>query len=147
MNKNDLKAKLLAGAKSDATWMKEAEERIINEKWQDLSFAIAVRILSSLKEKKMTQVQLAEKVGVSAQMINKIVKGKENLTLETISKISSALDIPLLEVPAAPVKIQRKPVDHVARIQVQQTRTYLRSVNHVRGFEHTSTTTTYALMA
>jgi predicted XRE-type DNA-binding protein len=77
MNKNDLKAKLLAGAKSDATWMKEAEERIINEKWLDLSFAIAVRILSSLKEKKMTQVQLAEKVGVSAQMINKIVKGKE----------------------------------------------------------------------
>ena len=83
MNNNELKAKLLAGSKRDESWMKEAEERIINEKWQDLSFAIAVRILSSLKAKKMTQVQLAEKVGVSAQMINKIVKGKENLTLET----------------------------------------------------------------
>ena len=38
-------------------------------------------------------------MGVSAQYINKIVKGSENLSLETISKIERALNIRLIEVP------------------------------------------------
>ncbi|PLX14061.1 MAG: hypothetical protein C0594_00540 [Marinilabiliales bacterium] len=47
----------------------------------------------------MTQRRLAEEMGVSPQYINKVVKGKENLTLETISKIESVLGITLIEIP------------------------------------------------
>jgi len=39
-------------------------------------------------------------MGVTPQYINKIVKGKENLTLETIAKIEKALGITLIEVPS-----------------------------------------------
>jgi transcriptional regulator with XRE-family HTH domain len=44
----------------------------------------------------MTQKQLAELIGVSPQFISKILKGQENLTLETISKIETALGIAIL---------------------------------------------------
>jgi transcriptional regulator with XRE-family HTH domain len=50
-----------------------------------------------LKQKGWSQKQLAENMKVSAQQINKIVKGKENLTLETISKLENALGIVLIE--------------------------------------------------
>jgi transcriptional regulator with XRE-family HTH domain len=48
----------------------------------------------------MTQRKLAEEMGVSPQYINKVIKGKENLTLETISKIESVLGIILIEIPS-----------------------------------------------
>jgi len=57
---------------------------------------IAYRILERLDELNWTQKQLAQKMGVSAQQVNKIVKGQENLTLETQTKLQEILDIPIL---------------------------------------------------
>jgi plasmid maintenance system antidote protein VapI len=37
-------------------------------------------------------------MNVSAQQINKIVKGKQNLTFETIGKLEDALGISLIEI-------------------------------------------------
>ncbi|MCF8226228.1 MAG: helix-turn-helix transcriptional regulator [Bacteroidales bacterium] len=48
----------------------------------------------------MSQKKLAEDMGVSPQYINKVIKGKENLTLETISRIESVLGTTLIEVPS-----------------------------------------------
>jgi len=78
-----------------SNWKERAEQRKINKPWLKKSQAIAFMVLDALKSKKMTQVQLAEKLGVSPQQINKIVKGNENLTLETISKLENALGIQL----------------------------------------------------
>ncbi|MFM9839199.1 MAG: helix-turn-helix transcriptional regulator [Cyclobacteriaceae bacterium] len=91
-------AKLKKFESKDASgWAKKAEWRSSNESWLDASFRIAVEILEALRVQKMTQKDLAEKVGVSAQQINKIVKGTENLTLETIYKIEEALGIKLMD--------------------------------------------------
>ncbi len=68
-----------------------------NKKWLDQSSNIAINVLSSLKLKGWSQKHLAENMRVSAQQINKIVKGRENLTLETISKLENALGIVLIE--------------------------------------------------
>ena len=68
-----------------------------NKKWLNQSSNIAINVLSSLKQKGWSQKQLAENMKVSAQQVNKIVKGKENLTLETISKLENALGIVLIE--------------------------------------------------
>jgi transcriptional regulator with XRE-family HTH domain len=68
-----------------------------NKKWLDQSSNIAINVLLSLKQKGWSQKQLAENMKVSAQQINKIVKGRENLTLETISKLENALGIVLIE--------------------------------------------------
>ena len=50
-----------------------------------------------MKELGMTQKMLAEKMNCTQQYISKILKGRENLSLEAISKIENALDIHFLQ--------------------------------------------------
>jgi transcriptional regulator with XRE-family HTH domain len=89
--------KILSDQKSP--WEQEAAWRNENETWLTTSFDIAVRILDTLRAKKITQKELAAKMHVSPQFINKVVKGQENLSLETIGKLSSALGVKLIDVP------------------------------------------------
>lgn len=56
-------------------------------------------MLSTMDKLGMTQKMLAEKMQVSPQYISKILKGKENLSLETISHIEKALNIALISIP------------------------------------------------
>ena len=77
---------------------KKALWRKANKIWLDKSALIAIKILRAISDQKSSQKELAEKMGVSAQYINKIVKGSENLSLETISKLELALGIQLIEV-------------------------------------------------
>ena len=67
-----------------------------NKAWLRESKTIAVKVLKALKEQGLSQKDLAEKMDVSPQYINKLVKGKENFTLETQVKLQQILDIPLL---------------------------------------------------
>jgi transcriptional regulator with XRE-family HTH domain len=73
--------------------------RRANQEWLDKSKAIAIKVLATLKEKKMNQIQLAALMNVTPQQVNKIVKGQENLSLETIAKIEKALDIQIIAIP------------------------------------------------
>lgn len=57
---------------------------------------IALKILFRLDELKWSQRKLASEMSVTPQFVNKIVMGKENLTLETQIKIQNILDIPIL---------------------------------------------------
>jgi antitoxin component HigA of HigAB toxin-antitoxin module len=85
-----------------STWLEEAKARQKNRAWLKHSQKIAIKLLSTLRENKKNKVgitnqkQLAEVLGVSPQQINKIVKGSENLTLETISKLEQALKVELI---------------------------------------------------
>ena len=73
--------------------LKEVDYRSSNRNWLRRSSRIAAKVLMALKEQKMTQKDLAEKMNVSPQYINKLVKGGENLTTETITKLENILDI------------------------------------------------------
>ena len=88
----------------ESSWLNDAKARQANLEWKRRSFKIAVRILREIRAQKatngMTQKKLAEMMGVTPQYINKVVKGKENLTLETITKIEQVLSITLIEVPS-----------------------------------------------
>jgi transcriptional regulator with XRE-family HTH domain len=84
-------------SKKPSKWLEEANWRRENQAWLKRSQAIAIKIITRLDELHMNQKQLAEKIGVSAQMVNKWVKGKENLTLETISKLETHLGIQLIQ--------------------------------------------------
>ena len=92
-------------SKEPSDWLEEARARQAGKDWRNRSFKIAVRILREIRAQKaingMTQKKLAEAMNVSPQYINKVVKGKENLTLETIAKIEQVLGITLLDVPVA----------------------------------------------
>lgn len=79
-------------------WRDQVQFRNANKDWLQKSAKIAVKILRLLREKSISQVQLAETMGVSPQHINKILKGRENLTLETIGKLEVALGIELVTI-------------------------------------------------
>jgi len=95
-------------SKDQSTWLDDAQERQAKKNWTQRSFKIAIRILREIRAQKpingMTQKKLAALMGVSPQYINKVVKGKENLTLETISKIEQILGITLVNIPSSETK-------------------------------------------
>ena len=47
----------------------------------------------------VNQKELAQRMGCTPQYVSKILKGKENLSLETICKIEDALDMEFQTVP------------------------------------------------
>lgn len=81
-----------------SSWLEKALWRKANKKWLDQSAKIALNILEALNEKGWSQKRLAEEMGVSSQQVNKIVKGNQNLTFETIAKIETALKIDLVQI-------------------------------------------------
>lgn len=72
------------------------KERIAKRAMLRESRDIAFKVLERLDELGWKQKQLADKMGVSPQYINKLVKGKENFTLETLVKLQQILDISIL---------------------------------------------------
>ena len=53
---------------------------------------IAYQILSLRKKKKISQAQLAKKIGTKQSNIARIESGQQNFSVETLEKIAGALD-------------------------------------------------------
>ena len=77
-------------------WKEEADFRVANKSWLRYSQHIAMMMLDKMEELNMTQKALAEKMGCSQQYVTKILKGRENLSIETLCKIENALQLTLL---------------------------------------------------
>ncbi len=63
-----------------------------------LSASIIARIDTLLKEKNMTQRDLAKKLGKSEAVVSRWTSGFPNLTLRSIAELSIALGEPLIRV-------------------------------------------------
>lgn len=63
-----------------------------------LSASIIARIDTLLKEKHMTQRDLAKKLGKSEAVVSRWTSGFPNLTLRSIAELSIALGEPLIKV-------------------------------------------------
>ena len=84
-------------------WLEKAQYRQKNQDWLDISFSIAIKILSVLRANKKkavfpkNQKELAEVLECTPQYVSKLLKGTEKLNIETISKIQKALNIVIIE--------------------------------------------------
>ncbi len=78
-------------------WREEAQWRIQNKGWLRYSQHIAMQMLDKMEELGLTQKAVAERMGCSQQYISRVLKGTENLSIETISKIEEALGLQILE--------------------------------------------------
>ena len=63
-----------------------------NRDWLALSAKFALTVRHILRSEKITQTELASRMGVSCVQVSKILSGKENIGLQTIAKIERALD-------------------------------------------------------
>ncbi len=82
----------------DAKWIQIAKW---NEEHADALadyMVIAMRISSALKEKKMTQKEFAAQLGVSPQALTRIMKGRQNLSLNKVRQIEKALGISIMTI-------------------------------------------------
>jgi len=85
----------------DSSWVETTKWRSENKERLQKSAAIALKVLRTLRERGLSQKDLAERLSISAQKVSKILKGNENLTLETITKLENALEIKLIEMPSS----------------------------------------------
>lgn len=56
-----------------------------------------LRIDDILKEKGMTQQQLAEKMGVSPQSVNSVIRQRENTSMKKLKRYADALGVSVEE--------------------------------------------------
>lgn len=77
-------------------WHEAAEERQANKSWLRFSQSVAMRMLDKMEQMHLTQKGLAELMGCSQQYVSKILKGRENLTLDTMCKIENALHLEIM---------------------------------------------------
>ncbi len=99
-----------------SNWREKAQWRKDNRDWLRKSGRIAVAVLEAIDANPdMSQAKLAEKMGVTKQYISKIVKGQENLSLQTICKLESALGITLVEVKTFQASQIAVPVEYSQR--------------------------------
>ena len=78
-------------------WREAAEWRRKNEKWLKYARVITMKTMQAMDKQSVTQSLLAERMGCSQQYVSNLLKGSSNMTLETISRIETALDIDLIE--------------------------------------------------
>lgn len=90
-------------SESPSKWREAAEYRTANKIWLRYSQKIAMMMLDRMEETRLTQSALAKRMGCSQQYVSKILKGRENLSIETLCKIEDALQLSLLPKVAEPV--------------------------------------------
>ena len=88
----------LEAHKSDtpSTWREEAEWGRDNWSWLRHSQKSAGKVLLQRKQEGLTQKALAERMDCTQQYVSKILNGKENMSLDTLSKLEDALGINLI---------------------------------------------------
>ncbi|MBR4678420.1 MAG: helix-turn-helix transcriptional regulator [Bacteroidales bacterium] len=83
-------------SKTPSKWRERVKFRHENKDWLSFSRYIALKMLEKMDAENISQKDLAERLNCSQQYVSKILKGCENLSLETIFKIETALDLVLM---------------------------------------------------
>lgn len=93
----EIDLKIFLSNSSKATeWKHLAVWERKNKEWLEYSLKISRSVVKELKRARKTKNWLANEAGFSKQYLSKVLKGKENLRLETIAKIEKALGIKLI---------------------------------------------------
>lgn len=83
-------------SETPSKWREEAEWRRNNWSWLRHSQKIAAKVLLQMKQEGLTQKSLAERMDCTQQYVSKILKGRENMSLDTLSRLEEALGINLI---------------------------------------------------
>ncbi len=65
--------------------------------WLKYSRKIAVKVAMAMKQQSLSRQDVADRMGCSPQYVSRLLKGEENLSLETICKLEDALNISILQ--------------------------------------------------
>lgn len=85
-------------ANPNDSWRARPELQKENADWVTDAIVIANKIINALEDQDLSQRDLAQRLDVTPQAVNKIVKGRQNLTLGSIRKLEAALGISLISI-------------------------------------------------
>ena len=88
-----------------------------NREWLAISERLALKLRRILRTEGISQNELATRMGVTPAQVTKILSGKENLGLKTISKIERAIGQTLIEVPSDE---SRRSVEYANHVVIPQ---------------------------
>lgn len=98
--------------------------RAENADWLQLSATIALKIRKLLRQQGLTQVDLADRLGVTPPQVSKLLSGKINFELKTLVSIQKALGRPIIDVSPQ----ERLPVsEQLIKTQVVLVTQYIKS--------------------
>ncbi len=80
-------------AKTATHWIARAKQDRANRREISRAQEFALELLDFMELHHITQKELAEKMSVSPQQVNKILRAKANLTFQTLDKIADALGV------------------------------------------------------
>ena len=80
-----------------STFMTEAKWRQENTSWLKWSRAISLTIVDYMQDNNLTQMDLAQKLGVSRQYVSKLLSGRVNFSIKTIAELEEKLGIQCLQ--------------------------------------------------
>ena len=84
-------------------WREDAQWRRNNEYWLNYSRQITLKVLQAMEEQSVTQVELARRMDCTQQYVSNLLKGSSNMTLETIARLETALNLDILKTALADV--------------------------------------------
>lgn len=77
--------------KTATKWKERAKQDRANRRNISRAQAFAMELMDYMDLNNIKQNELAERMGVTAQQVNKILRAKSNLTFDTLDKIADAL--------------------------------------------------------
>lgn len=79
--------------KTATRWKERAKQDRTNRRNISRAQAFALELMDYMDTHKLKQTDLASKMKVTPQQVNKILRAKANLTFETLDKIADALEV------------------------------------------------------
>ena len=79
--------------KTATSWKARAKKDSANRRNISRAQAFALELLDYMELHNVKQIDLAAKMKVSPQQVNKILRAKSNITFETLDKIANALQV------------------------------------------------------
>ena len=86
--------KLISNEKSN--WVQDANFRNNNRYWLVISKKVAVKILRGIREQNISKELLSDKTDIPMEILQTMLKGKYNYSIEEIGRIEKALNINIL---------------------------------------------------
>lgn len=125
---------------ASAQELEEAKYREENRDWLEKSMLIALYLERVLRIKGISKKQLAEMIDVTPAQVTKLLSGKENLGLKTITKIEKVLGVSLINIPSEvrPYQFSQPIITHVSvtALPYKEATGSIESRKRFGGFSH-----------
>lgn len=109
--------------KTATKWKERAKKDRTNRRNITRAQAFALELLDYMDLNNIKQNELAEKMGVSAQQVSKILRAKSNLTFDTIDKIADALEVTITSPKIEKINTKKQVILPSSTMQVVHRRT------------------------